>query len=1789
MPEVSFEKSKARLLFDLVFLPALKSIIKELARRLGVAFPLGIDLEDLCALIDSGFCLRIEEEACKKIGLLPKIQVDNIAVLKPFSIIWILCYNKSNHPDLAPGTIEAENWQVSEICYDSIHTYRSLANFSDLRGLAYMDMIPTPTSHSLSWNGKDFGDDLVKVIDCSSLGPSASSPTISLSSETVSSPIFPDREKRDDLYRRDQEHLFGRSPEHSDWWGEIIASWRSSLPVILSGAVKPVWGENLDMERLKQIFGLCHKKGIELQQAGKPNWGKIWATCTRLLTESAINAANERFYHFDIDFASLIFSRNLDFVESYTKQRFSLLSDKSKENVVNIAIFSQLSKFFIFVLTVLSEPQIYAYRHEARYFFDASNLCIQPFRDYYSFTLCDAIAENIPAELGSQVLEPIQEHLSSDGVSGLLQLVGLFWRNFDSGDNLLDPMQLRRPYYTRLLFEQVARLAKRGHTIAVKIMEPYHGLIPVNETDEGKLKYFDIDPFMKEAFQETLTGMNRRSSSPARLKPQRHSNDNLPSELRGLTYPLPWPIRMPRLHIWHLHGETFTKNRYSYYHKGIDILAVRGSPVRPVCDGIVFWLQKDWVGQTVYIRSDSGLIHAYAHLKESEGAPMLGLGQTVTTRDIIGEVELYPDEMSIFGSPERVYPENVFEEARPDHLHFQCWYAWPSLSDSEVIRFLSGNLPLYYGSEIDPLLLLRDNRNNQISGSCFYLSSSPASGEESYILNFRRKLRMENPQLSGFFSEDELNILQLQVVSEHSAWGVIYKDPSAVDIFYKVARQERIIDGTAISSNRKIIHEAKVFAYLNNSGMMTAIPELLNIGVMAESNKSKVRVWMRLRSLPDAQQIDSYIWQSFSFDEKINIFIAIAEALWCAHELRLVHKDVRPANVLINPSGQVMLIDFGSACSIEDDLPCATDSPCAFGESKWPPSIDIYDSLPPYKRAIDVMALFRPEDEPITRFAQLLLKDDDRRLVLLGGIVLRDMLCGRLDFGFDAAILEDLREGRKDFTFTPEGKIRLVDLVPGSLEAQSARLSALRMMFTSALYDSNALDNESIGGLGRRYFALLGSGEAIPPAEEIGRILRIMYARHTCSEKLIYNRRNNEILGALLLVASMQPDRRETTGKTSSPVNNVFSRKEILDVVSELLSKLGPITLEHILRVTALSDWIAVKLGLTYGDREKILLSSLLHDIGKAESGIKELVEMGREIRFNEVERLMMRRHTLLGEQLLRDCGFFDESILSAVRSHHERYFDPERPGYPDNLSREGIPYFARLITFADVLEAMTSPLRKFPDRKTIEEVLQDYRARKGIKYDPGMAASVIELFEEKLEAEGEAAIIAELDKEAGNLKKVLGISSSPMNREKDYYSIIRNLRDSKRQDEVGLLLLRLLNEGDVDSLGEAIDAAIYFADDPSQGPCCVNHPLENAILFACGQDERLIEHLTMRIGLLIQNRGVNDLLKNAIIDIVIKLSWLSGKKVAQEHFLRRLVSRIGYDELCKILRECLRINKEMVPEQFGTSLPGTDIFLAGGFIMRALDKYRYFLESAGRPVGFAEMYLPTLGKVMLFSIRIFEKQDVGRGIGTKVVWWAAHKTGPGNTVLFTFPVADPQINLFLRCQKRGIFDRVEAVSLPVADATEISERKAQWVPIHCHRDAKALRAAGKNMFIRGIVNPVISPEVRRSPPCGSSPAAQSSSPVNKDKTEKQVALLIKFLVQTEKRLENWPSLYRDCVAAFRGGVEAGALNPVTKRGALGGVVIERSVKGESNLAKRLLLDLPTFMRMVSKGMANPI
>jgi response regulator RpfG family c-di-GMP phosphodiesterase len=99
-----------------------------------------------------------------------------------------------------------------------------------------------------------------------------------------------------------------------------------------------------------------------------------------------------------------------------------------------------------------------------------------------------------------------------------------------------------------------------------------------------------------------------------------------------------------------------------------------------------------------------------------------------------------------------------------------------------------------------------------------------------------------------------------------------------------------------------------------------------------------------------------------------------------------------------------------------------------------------------------------------------------------------------------------------------------------------------------------------------------------------------------------------------------------------------------------------------------------------------------LHDIGKVGLPDHILLKPGK---LDPNERVLMQAHTLIGAETLQEVAqhhgsamAFLQMAIDIVRHHHERY---DGTGYPNRLAGSDIPLAARLVTVADVYDALRS------------------------------------------------------------------------------------------------------------------------------------------------------------------------------------------------------------------------------------------------------------------------------------------------------------------------------------------------------------------------------------------------------------------------------------------------------------------------------------------------------------------
>lgn len=144
-----------------------------------------------------------------------------------------------------------------------------------------------------------------------------------------------------------------------------------------------------------------------------------------------------------------------------------------------------------------------------------------------------------------------------------------------------------------------------------------------------------------------------------------------------------------------------------------------------------------------------------------------------------------------------------------------------------------------------------------------------------------------------------------QIVSElgKGAMGVVYQahDPQ-IDrmVALKVLRQDRVVDQEFV---RRFVAEAQAIGRLSHPNIVT----VFDVG------EDQGTIYIAMEFL-EGRSLDLLIGeQTFSLEKIVGFGIQVADALDYAHRQGIVHRDIKPGNIILTPQGHIKVTDFGIA------------------------------------------------------------------------------------------------------------------------------------------------------------------------------------------------------------------------------------------------------------------------------------------------------------------------------------------------------------------------------------------------------------------------------------------------------------------------------------------------------------------------------------------------------------------------------------------------------------------------------------------------------------------------------------------------------------------------------------------------------------------------------------------------------------------------------------------------------------------------------------------------------------
>ena len=151
---------------------------------------------------------------------------------------------------------------------------------------------------------------------------------------------------------------------------------------------------------------------------------------------------------------------------------------------------------------------------------------------------------------------------------------------------------------------------------------------------------------------------------------------------------------------------------------------------------------------------------------------------------------------------------------------------------------------------------------------------------------------------------------------------------------------------------------------------------------------------------------------------------------------------------------------------------------------------------------------------------------------------------------------------------------------------------------------------------------------------------------------------------------------------------------------------------------------MAERLKLDEESKKILKGGAMLHDLGKV--GISDSI-LKKDDKFTPEEYEVMKQHSIIGENILKPLRSM-EKLSTLVRHHHEFY---DGSGYPDGLKGEEIPILSRILTIADIYEALVTE-RPYKKAVTKEEALAMIKSYAGNKLDPKLVDIFVALARSK-------------------------------------------------------------------------------------------------------------------------------------------------------------------------------------------------------------------------------------------------------------------------------------------------------------------------------------------------------------------------------------------------------------------------------------------------------------------------
>ena len=266
-----------------------------------------------------------------------------------------------------------------------------------------------------------------------------------------------------------------------------------------------------------------------------------------------------------------------------------------------------------------------------------------------------------------------------------------------------------------------------------------------------------------------------------------------------------------------------------------------------------------------------------------------------------------------------------------------------------------------------------------------------------------------------------------------------------------------------------------------------------------------------------------------------------------------------------------------------------------------------------------------------------------------------------------------------------------------SASAKSGKVCNIANAYDDARFDPE--DDRSSGYLTRNVLC-------VPMHDRNGDVIGVFEARNKLTGP--FTGEDEEWLQSLAAVAAGLIEQAQAYAEIESFMDKT------LETLAQTIDKRDPLTAGHSLRVTKYSMLIGEALNVTHSDMDILRYSAMMHDYGKI--GVPEAI-LWKNGRLTPEEYSCVQQHAKLTYDLLSNLPFTKRlaSVPFVASCHHEKL---DGSGYYRGLKGAEIPFLTRIITAADVFDALTS-VRHYRNRMAIAKVSEIMEGGRDNHFDP--------------------------------------------------------------------------------------------------------------------------------------------------------------------------------------------------------------------------------------------------------------------------------------------------------------------------------------------------------------------------------------------------------------------------------------------------------------------------------------